>query len=69
MTSFPDHDAQAKAHKELDQVVGHIRLPDFGDEPKLPYIGALLKEVHRYPVISLYHVDSALSWNPSGPWL
>jgi len=46
MTLFPD--AQAKAHKELDQVVGHGRLPDFDDEPKLPYIGALLKEVHRY---------------------
>jgi len=45
MTLFPD--AQARAHEELDRVVGTNRLPDFDDELRLPYIDALLKEVHR----------------------
>ncbi|KAF9480937.1 cytochrome P450 [Pholiota conissans] len=51
MVCFPD--AQAKAQEELDRVIGRGRLPDFNDEPFLPYISALIKEVQR--------------WNPPGP--
>ncbi|KAF8912053.1 cytochrome P450 [Gymnopilus junonius] len=51
MLCFPN--AQRKAQEELDRVIGRGRLPDFGDEPELPYLDALLKEVHR--------------WRPSGP--
>lgn len=45
MTLFPG--AQERAHEELDRVIGNSRLPDFDDELRLPYINALLKEVHR----------------------
>ncbi|KAK7440788.1 hypothetical protein VKT23_016865 [Stygiomarasmius scandens] len=42
---------QAKAHKELDSVVGNSRLPDFSDRSDLPYLEAIFKEVQRmYPV-------------------
>lgn len=42
---FPEE--QAKAHAELDRVVGRDRLPDFDDQAQLPYLEALLKEIHR----------------------
>ncbi|KAH0522152.1 hypothetical protein TsFJ059_006050 [Trichoderma semiorbis] len=41
-------EAQKKAQEELDQVVGHSRLPTWEDIPKLPYIRALIKELHRF---------------------
>jgi cytochrome P450 len=34
-----------KAQEELDRVIGSSRLPVFGDEGKLPYIRAIVKEV------------------------
>lgn len=41
-----------KAQEELDSVVGSERLPTFDDLEKLPYINAIVKEVHRWrPVI------------------
>ncbi|CAG8842767.1 25971_t:CDS:2, partial [Racocetra persica] len=39
---------QAKAHQELDRVVGHSRLPEVSDEPNLHYIRAIIKEGQRY---------------------
>lgn len=45
MTLNPD--IQAKAHAELDRVVGKFTLPTFADEASLPYIGAIAKEVLR----------------------
>ena len=45
-------EAQRKAQKELDEVVGPTRFPDFEDRPNLPYINALCKEVMRWhPII------------------
>lgn len=38
---------QAKAHRELDRVVGRERLPDIHDEKSLPYVRAIIKEVER----------------------
>ncbi|KAF9486131.1 cytochrome P450, partial [Pholiota conissans] len=38
---------QAKAHAELDRVVGRNRLPKIEDEKNLPYIHAIIKEVER----------------------
>lgn len=39
---------QAKAQEELDKVIGRgTRLPEYEDEPNLPYLSALLKEVMR----------------------
>ncbi|PBK93209.1 cytochrome P450 [Armillaria gallica] len=46
-------EVQAKAQAELDAVVGHTRLPNFDDRPRLPYIDAILLE--------------ALRWNPVAP--
>jgi cytochrome P450 len=37
-----------KAQEELDHVVGDGRLPDFSDQPELPYTSALVKEVLRW---------------------
>lgn len=45
---------QAKAHEELDRVIGRSRLPDLEDRESLPYINALCKEVLRmHPVLPL----------------
>ncbi|KDR76700.1 hypothetical protein GALMADRAFT_139595 [Galerina marginata CBS 339.88] len=38
---------QAKAHEELDRVVGRDRLPTVEDEKNMPYIHAIIKEVER----------------------
>jgi cytochrome P450 len=45
-------DKMRTAQEELDRVVGRDRLPTFDDMDQLPYIRALVKEVHRWrPVI------------------
>lgn len=41
-------DVQAKAQKELDEVVGRDRLPDLCDEASLPYLSAVIKEAFRW---------------------
>ncbi|CAE6446769.1 unnamed protein product [Rhizoctonia solani] len=46
MALFPE--AQAKAQREIDEVVGPDRLPTFEDQPRLPYIRRLLLEVLRW---------------------
>jgi cytochrome P450 len=45
MILYPD--IQAAAQRELDAVIGLDRLPDFSDRGSLPYIDAIVKEVHR----------------------
>ncbi|KAF7353983.1 Cytochrome P450 [Mycena venus] len=45
---------QERAHAELLKVVGSTRLPRFSDRADLPYIWAIIKEVHRWnPVTPL----------------
>lgn len=39
---------QRKAQEELDRVVGPHRLPVPEDEPDLPYLTAILREVMRF---------------------
>ncbi|KAJ6626053.1 cytochrome P450 [Mycena sp. CBHHK59/15] len=46
MLSNPE--AQKMAQLEIDTVVGQNRLPDFDDEPSLPYVSALMNEVLRW---------------------
>jgi hypothetical protein len=42
-------DAQRAVQAELDTMLGcEQRLPVLADRAKLPYLTALLKEVHRY---------------------
>ena len=47
-------EVQTSAQQELDKVLGAGDLPTFDDEPSLPYITALVREVLRYnPAIPL----------------
>ncbi|TBU28432.1 cytochrome P450 [Dichomitus squalens] len=41
-------DVLRKAQKELDEVVGPTRLPDFADRESLPYLNAVVEEVYRW---------------------
>ncbi|KAI0318335.1 cytochrome P450 [Amylostereum chailletii] len=43
--SYPD--VQARAHEELDRVVGREHWPTAEDEKSLPYVRAIIKEVSR----------------------
>ncbi|OBZ75208.1 O-methylsterigmatocystin oxidoreductase [Grifola frondosa] len=43
-----------RAHKEIDDVIGNKRLPDFDDRENLPYIEAIFQETLRWrPVVPL----------------
>ena len=50
MTLHPE--VQRKAQEELDRVVGTDRLPTFADRDNLPYLEALVSEVHRWMPVS-----------------
>ncbi|KAH7319574.1 putative O-methylsterigmatocystin oxidoreductase [Stachybotrys elegans] len=55
-------DAQAKAHEELDRVVGSERAPRVADMPDLPYVRACVKEILRLcpvPTWALKHYTDA----------
>ncbi|OCH93202.1 cytochrome P450 [Obba rivulosa] len=41
-------DVQAKAYAEILEMVGPCRLPTLDDQASLPYVNAVMKEVHRY---------------------
>jgi cytochrome P450 len=41
-------EAQRKAQREIDSVVGLGNLPDFSDEEGMPYVAAVVKEVLRW---------------------
>ena len=63
MIAYPE--VQARAHAELDEVVGRARPPTFADVPSLPYIRAMVKETLRWsPIIPLGipHVATADDW-------
>ncbi|KAK7029529.1 hypothetical protein VNI00_014406 [Paramarasmius palmivorus] len=59
LLAYPD--VQRKAQAEIDHVVGQERMPDLEDIKDLPYIRALIKEVHRIrPLVPLVpHSTSA----------
>ena len=46
-------DAVKKAQRELDDVVGSDRTPTLEDEPKLPYIRAILKVLFLPPFLKV----------------
>ncbi|EEB88929.1 hypothetical protein MPER_13039 [Moniliophthora perniciosa FA553] len=46
LVSFPD--VQRKAQAEIDHMVGQERMPSLADIKDLPYIQALIKELHRF---------------------
>lgn len=45
MVLFPE--CMEKAQREIDEVVGSDRLPNFNDRDRLPYIEAIVQEVIR----------------------
>ena len=43
-------EAQNRAHAEIDAITKGSRIPDFNDQPDLPFVGAVLSEtLRRYP--------------------
>ncbi|KAJ8120488.1 hypothetical protein ONZ43_g2815 [Nemania bipapillata] len=46
---------------QIDQVVGQSRLPTWEDQERLPYLRALIKEVHRWAPIGTLGVPHATS--------
>lgn len=52
-------EAQAKAHAEIDRVVGKDRLPSFDDKPALPYVEGILRETLRWHPVFPLGVPSA----------
>ncbi|KIM61701.1 hypothetical protein SCLCIDRAFT_865585 [Scleroderma citrinum Foug A] len=50
MAFFPE--VQKKAQAELDAIIGPERLPTLSDRQSLPYMEALLKEIHRWHAVS-----------------
>ncbi|KAJ7445976.1 cytochrome P450 [Mycena galericulata] len=52
LVAYPD--AQKKAHEEIDRVAGEQRMPTLDDLEHMPYIRAMILEVHRFrPVLPL----------------
>jgi cytochrome P450 len=47
-------DAIKVAQEELDRVVGPDRTPNFNDEPVLPYMRAIIKEILRWRPINKF---------------
>ncbi|TCD64317.1 hypothetical protein EIP91_004264 [Steccherinum ochraceum] len=41
-------DVQARAHDEIDRIIGSGRMPTIEDVQHLPYLQAIIKEVHRF---------------------
>ncbi|PPQ76379.1 hypothetical protein CVT26_015387 [Gymnopilus dilepis] len=46
MILYPE--AQQQAQKEIDELLGPDRLPEFGDRPNLPYLECVLQETYRW---------------------
>jgi hypothetical protein len=40
-------ECQDKAQKEIDAVIGNLRLPEFGDRSGLPFVEGILQETLR----------------------
>jgi hypothetical protein len=47
-----NHEIIERAHEELDRVVGTDRPPMFTDEPRLPYIRAIVKVSHSLTMLN-----------------
>ena len=50
MVLYPDEMKRAQA--EIDTVVSKDRPPTFEDQPRLPYVNALVKELLRWKPVS-----------------
>ncbi|KAH9994294.1 cytochrome P450 [Russula vinacea] len=52
-------EVQKRAQKEIDTVTGGLRLPDYADRPRLPYVDALCREVMRWSMATPVGVPHA----------
>lgn len=59
MVVFPA--MQTRAQAEIDEVVGKDRLPSSEDEPRLPFVCALIKEVLRFAPVAPLGMSNTLS--------
>ena len=64
-------DIQARARRELENVLGSHRLPTFEDYGSVPYIDAVIKEMLRWhPIVPLgkplAEVESATTYTDAG---
>ena len=50
MTLHPD--VQARAQAEIDALTQQARLPSYADRPALPYLDAVIKEIHRWQPVT-----------------
>ncbi|XP_021072463.2 cytochrome P450 2D3-like isoform X3 [Mus pahari] len=41
-------DVQCKVQQEIDEVIGHVRLPDMADQARMPFTNAVIHEVQRF---------------------
>jgi cytochrome P450 len=57
---------QRRAQAELDLVIGRDRLPTFDDGLRLPYIGALCKELMRWQMVTPLGMASPQESRQSG---
>ena len=53
MAAVSHPDAVARAHEELDHVVGRDRLPNADDKPRLPFIDAMIEETMRWRPLTM----------------
>ena len=63
MIAFPE--VQRRAQAKIDAVVGRNRLPTFSDAPRLPYVRAIIREIHRWLPVTLFsipHVSTGEDW-------
>ena len=57
-------EVQRKAQAELDRVLHHSgRLPDYEDQPDLPYITAVMKEVLRWKPVAPIGMSCTIDLN------
>jgi len=54
MTMNPD--VRKKAQAEIDQVIGHDRLPTFEDRANMPYLECIIKEILRWSNMAPFSV-------------
>ncbi|KAL4069080.1 cytochrome P450 [Scleroderma citrinum] len=59
MTLFPE--VQKKAQAEIDAIVGLDRLPALSDRQSLPYMEALLRELHRWHPVCILGIPHRTS--------
>ena len=57
---------QRKAQAEIDRVIGNDRFPTLADQPKLPYVDAVAKEVLRWRPVTPFGKSNVLRSNGSG---